>query len=125
MRTLFLIDSVAEVTDGMRDHIVVTGSHGGLSAARFALAKPPFIVAFNDAGVGLDQAGIAGLALLDEHAIAAFAVAHTTARIGDARSTYEQGVIMHVNTLAVSLGIRSRQQCREALIGLIESNRIH
>jgi hypothetical protein len=115
MRTLFLIDSVAEIIDSMHDHVVATGSHGGISAARFAIAKTPFIVAFNDAGVGLDHAGIAGLTLLDKHCIAAFAVAHTSARIGDARSTYEEGVITHVNACAAALGLREHQRCCEAI----------
>jgi hypothetical protein len=118
MRTLFLIDSVAEITDAMRDHMVVTGSHGGASAARFAVAKSPFVVAFNDAGIGLEQAGIAGINLLAVHGIAAFAVAHSSARIGDARSTYESGVITHVNANAAALGVCTGQHCCDAVNAL-------
>ena len=60
----FVIDSISAVTHEMRDQIVVTGSHGGRSAAHLALAHPPAFVIFNDAGVGLDNAGIAGLEIL-------------------------------------------------------------
>ena len=41
--------------------IVVTGSHDGLSAARYALAYRPLLVVSNDAGIGKDEAGVAGI----------------------------------------------------------------
>jgi hypothetical protein len=101
----FLIDSISNITAAMQGRIVVSGSHGGRSAAQFALAFPPKIVVFNDAGSGLDNAGIAGLALLDAHGVAALTVAHTSARIGDAASTLETGIITHVNSRARELDI--------------------
>jgi hypothetical protein len=102
---LFLLDSIANIGAEMQGHIVVSGSHGGRSAAQFALEFPPKLVVFNDAGAGLDSAGIAGLTLLDARGIAALAVAHTSARIGDAASTLETGIITHVNSRARELDI--------------------
>ena len=64
MRT-FVIDSISEVTREMRGQIVVTGSHGGVSAANLALAHPPGFAVFNDAGMGLDNAGVRGLEILN------------------------------------------------------------
>lgn len=64
---LRLVDSVAELTAADAGCWAITGSHGGLSAARYALAVRPALVVFNDAGVGLRQAGIAGLAELGPH----------------------------------------------------------
>jgi hypothetical protein len=86
--------------------VVVSGSHGGLSAARFALQALPYLVVFNDAGIGKDGAGIAALLWLQQHGIAAVAVAHDSARIGEAESTWQDGVISAVNDAAAALGAR-------------------
>ncbi len=59
---------------------------------------------FNDAGGGRDRAGVAGLTLLEAHGVAACAVAHDSARIGEAASTLATGVISEANGLALSLG---------------------
>jgi hypothetical protein len=61
---------------------------------------------YNDAGIGKDAAGVSRLPALDARGIAAATVAAASARIGDARSTYEDGVISRVNTRAASLGLR-------------------
>ncbi len=99
-----LVDSITEAIEGGAGCAVVSGSHGGLSAGRFALQARPLLAVFNDAGIGLDEAGIAGLALLQRHGIAACAVAHTSARIGEAASTLATGVISRANEAAVVLG---------------------
>ena len=112
---LHLIDSAALITSAMAGGIVVTGSHGGDSAAGFALPARPLLVVFNDAGRGLDDAGISGLRMLQEAGIAAATVAHTTARIGHAGSTWNDGVISHVNACSVALGVSPGQLCRDAL----------
>lgn len=104
---LFLIDSISSVTQEMRDQLVVTGSHGGISAAHLALAHPPRLVAFNDAGGGLDAAGVAALRVLNDAGVAACTVSHASARIGEAASTLATGRITAVNDLAKSFGIRA------------------
>jgi hypothetical protein len=114
MRT-HLTDSAALITADMRGEIVVTGSHGGQSAAGFALLHAPHFVVFNDAGGGLDDAGVSGLALLDAAHIAACTVAHTSARIGEAQSTLGAGVVSRVNARAEALGVRAGMSCAEAV----------
>jgi hypothetical protein len=49
---------------------------------------------------------------------AACAGAHRVARIGDARSTLDDGVLSHVNACAAGLGLAVRQRPREALSAL-------
>lgn len=112
---LRLIDSITELTVQDALCIAVSGSHGGISSARFAQASGPLLSVFNDAGVGKDRAGIAGLAYLQEHGMAACAVAHTSARIGAAQSTLKEGVISHVNAQAYALGVRVGHTCAQAL----------
>ncbi|MBL8289345.1 MAG: hypothetical protein JNL85_15305 [Rubrivivax sp.] len=112
---IVLLDSIAAVTPRQRGAVVVSGSHGGSSAARYAIAARPLLSVFNDAGVGMDEAGIAGLAMMQAEALAAVAVAHTSARIGEARSTFEDGVVSHANGSAAALGARPGLRLREWL----------
>lgn len=113
-----LLDSVTQVTAEHAGRVVVTGSHGGASAARYARAVAAQLYVFNDAGVGKDEAGIAALALLDAQGLAAITVSHVSARIGEARDTWECGVISHVNACAARLGLRSGHALRTAVAAL-------
>ena len=60
---------------------------------------------FNDAGVGIDQAGIQRLKVLERNAIAAATVDVASARIGDARSAWESGIISYINAQAANRGV--------------------
>jgi len=114
-RRVWLLDSVTEGGEAQRGGVVITASHGGVSAARYALAYRPALAVFNDAGVGKDAAGIAGLALLEEAGIAAAAVAAASARIGEAEDTWRSGVIAHVNAPARALGLRPGEPLADAV----------
>jgi hypothetical protein len=114
------MDSITKVDPEDEGSIVVSASHGGASSGEFALAVPLACVFFNDAGVGKENAGIVALELLDQRSIPAGTVAHTTARIGDANDTWENGVISHVNTAALKLGIIPGRALRASLIDIIE-----
>lgn len=101
---LCLLDSITEAVGGPAGCVVVSGSHGGNSAGRFALQAQVLLAVFNDAGVGKDDAGIAALALMQHQGVAACTVAHSSARIGEAASTWQDGVISHANMAAQALG---------------------
>ena len=110
-----LADSASLVRAEDVGRIVITGSHGGLvggDPAR-ALKAVASLAAFNDAGGGIDGAGVTRLPALDARAIPAVTVAHTSARIGDAASAWETGVISHVNAAAAALGARSGDRLRD------------
>jgi hypothetical protein len=115
---LRIIDSITQLTPQDAGCIAVSGSHGGMSSARFAAAARPLLSVFNDAGVGKDDAGIAGLDWLQTQGLAACAVAHTSACIGVAQSTLDEGIISHANPLAQALGIRLGQTCKAAVAHL-------
>lgn len=112
MIPLRVVDSITELQPADAGCIALSGSHGGLSSARYALAARPLLSVFNDAGVGLDDAGIAGLDFLQAQGLAACAVSHMSARIGLAASTLDSGVVSHANTAAEALGIRTGQTLR-------------
>ncbi len=85
---------------------------------RYALQAAPLLAVFNDAGVGKDSAGIAALPLLQARGVAACTVAHTSARIGEARSTLEDGIVSHLNESAALLGLAVGQPLRQAVAAL-------
>ena len=95
--------------------VVVTGSHGGLLGGRpeTALKYDALAALFNDAGIGIDEAGVTRLPALDARGIAGGTVAAASARIGDARSTYEDGILSRVNRRAAALGIVPGMAARE------------
>lgn len=115
---VLLIDSITQLVPADAGAVVVSGSHGGLSAARYALGVSLQLVVFNDAGVGKDGAGVAALALLQREGRAAVAVAHTSARIGDAQDHWQCGVVSCVNDAAARLGLAPGQSLRAAVLGL-------
>lgn len=105
---IVIMDSISYLEDSDAGSVVISASHGGFSAGEYVLKmSPPKAVVFNDAGVGKDGAGIVALSMLNDKGIIAATVSHNTARIGDARDTWENGVISHVNPVASSRGIRA------------------
>lgn len=103
---IHLLDSASALCEQQHDEIVVTGSHAGLPNADSARALKTRVrfIAFNDAGVGLERAGIARLGPIGTLGIPAVAVDAMTARIGDGLSTLESGKISFANGPAMDLG---------------------
>ena len=98
------VDSVTAVTPAAAGRVVVAGSHGGLFAAAWAAACGLRGVILNDAGIGLDEAGIAGIAWLEQHGLPGAATSHLSARIGDAADMWARGRLSVVNRAAAALG---------------------
>ena len=119
-RALRLVDSITELGPDDAGCVAVSGSHGGLSSARYALAARPWLSVFNDAGVGKDRAGIAGLRLLQEAGLAALTVAHDSACIGQADSTLRDGVVSHLNEAALALGFVSGKPLKAQLVAWVD-----
>lgn len=118
--TVQLLDSASLVGPEDAGQIVITGSHGGLiggDPAR-ALKAPARLAVFNDAGFGVDDIGITRLPALDARAIAALTVSCQSARIGDAGSALQTGVISRANETALALGAVGGLALSEFLGGL-------
>jgi hypothetical protein len=101
---VILADSVTQLDDRAAGGVIVCGSHGGEYVGGLAIRRRVRGIILNDAGVGLDNAGIAGLVVLGRLGIPAATVGHLTARIGDARDMWDRGVITHCNDPAGDLG---------------------
>ncbi|MFN9211592.1 MAG: hypothetical protein ACK6DI_12030 [Betaproteobacteria bacterium] len=113
-----LLDSITQVRAEHAGSVVVTGSHGGASVAPYALAVRSTLYVFNAAGIGKEEAGVAALALLDAQGQAAVAVAHTSARIGEAQDALAGGIVSRVNRAAAALGVRAGEPLSVALARL-------
>ncbi|OED40119.1 hypothetical protein AB833_12950 [Chromatiales bacterium (ex Bugula neritina AB1)] len=102
---LVLLDSITEATRADEGQIAVSGSHGGYYAAVLASRGGLRAVVFNDAGRGLDDAGIAGLRALDRVGMAGIAVSTMSAAIGSAQDAWDNGVVSYSNATASKLGV--------------------
>lgn len=108
------LDSITHMDAGGAGRVLVAASHGGVYSAYLAARGRARAVIFNDAGVGLDEAGIGGLAYLEKLGIPAAAALHTSCRIGDGRDMTERGVLGHANAVARGLGCVPGMTVRDA-----------
>lgn len=116
-------DSVTELDSSARGAVAVSGSHGGVFSARMAAVAGVRGVIFSDAGRGMQDAGVAGLAWLDEYGIAASAVGADTARIGNGPDLFSHGVTTVRNEAAARLGIEPGMTCRAAAGAMTRNGR--
>ncbi len=117
---VWALDSASLVAPEHKEAIVLTGSHGGLLGGQpeTALKYDVRAAFYNDAGIGIDEAGVSRLPALDRRGIAAGCVSAASARIGDARSTYDDGILSRVNQRAAALGLAPGIAARDAVAAL-------
>jgi hypothetical protein len=117
LTAITLLDSVALIDSSHAGTIVVTGSHGGRSAAGFVVdvREKPLAVFFNDAGGGKDNAGKVGLDMLQAIGVAAACYSHMSARIGDAQDGLDNGVLTDLNDLAKQAKIKTEMEVSQAI----------
>lgn len=117
---VWALDSASLARADDAGDVLVTGSHGGLLGGRpqTALRAAAAAAVFNDAGVGRDRAGLSRLPALDARRMAAVTVSAGSARVGDGRSTYDDGVLSAHNGTAAQLGARTGMPVPE-FVGLV------
>ena len=122
---IVIANSATAITEDNKNDIVVDGSHCGANVAPdYILPSGARGMIGNDAGIGLENAGIASLKTLGEHGIPAAAVAAISAEIGIGQSTYDEGVISVVNEgagkMGVSVGITAKEAADKMLEGILK-----
>ncbi|MBS0538000.1 MAG: hypothetical protein JSR47_04550 [Proteobacteria bacterium] len=100
------LDSASLLVPEDRDRVLATGSHAALISGHTTAPFRPRLILFNDGGPGIDRGGVLGLDVLESEGVAGAAVAARTARIGDGRSTLQDGTLSWVNQPAYRLGLR-------------------
>ena len=124
-RQILVAESVTELGDDVRGAVLVAGSHGGLIACYLGASAGAHALILNDAGVGLEAAGIAGLIQLDRIGMAAATVSNLSARIGNGQDSLARGVISHVNLGASDAGVGVGMPAREAAMLLRDAAPAH
>ncbi|MGE0767442.1 MAG: hypothetical protein AB7L90_13325 [Hyphomicrobiaceae bacterium] len=115
---IVVLDSVTHFEARHKGRVAFCGSHAGVYAAYYAASKGTAAIILNDAGIGRERAGVAGLSLLEKLGVPGAAISHRSARIGEGRDGVERGVLTSVNGPAAALGLTVGQDCREALLML-------
>lgn len=120
-REIVALDSASQICSADRGKIVVAGSNGGRESGRAAVAAGCAAIVLNDAGIGKERAGVAGLAVVDERGIPGMAVSHESAEISDGLSMWRTGRLSVVNDSAARLGVRAGMTVAEAIRALSDS----
>jgi len=115
MPDIQLLDSITDASRESAGCVVASGSHGGHYPAAICSKFDIRAVVLNDAGIGLQQAGVAGVLALETVNCAAAAVSHDSCYIGSASSSQKDGVISVANRVAAKLGVYVGQHAAEAL----------
>lgn len=109
---IFAVWSFSRVKGEHPRDVFCVASHGGKVMAQYALQVKPRGLIANDAGRGLDDSGMDGLDVMEQTPAAT--VSADSARIGDALSTYRDGIISATNASARAIGVREGMSAREA-----------
>jgi len=94
--------------------VVISGSHSAIFTVYLAARARARAAILHDAGIGLDEAGISGLAWAEKLGMAVAAVAASSARIGDGDDIMRRGVLSRVNRIAAACGLTAGMGCRDA-----------
>ena len=124
-QTALLLNSITDADTSACGRVVVSGSHGGMYPAAIASRAGLHAVIFNDAGIGFQQAGIAGVRALDSCGMAAAAVACHSAEIGSATDALDNGMISFANDHARLAGVRPDMAAQDAVALLSQAPAPH
>lgn len=109
-----IANSATSITGDNKNDVFICASHSGINVGQYAAQANVKGFIGNDAGIGLEEAGVAGLKVLDEKGIPGAAVSSMSAEIGVGPTTYETGVISVVNKAAQKIGIKSGITAKQA-----------
>lgn len=119
-RLVVCADSIAFGLPEDARNVLVTAGHTGRSAVPYLRQVSPYGFICSDGGKGRDDAGIAGLAIVAADGIAGATVDARLARMGDGLSTYRDGIISAVNSLAASAGVAVGMSAADAARILVQ-----
>jgi len=111
---IVIADSATSISEGNKSDIFICASHCGVNVGQYAAQANIKGLIGNDAGKGLEDAGVAGLKVIDEKGIPGAAVSAMTAEIGIGVTTYDSGIISSVNKAAQKIGVKPGMTAKEA-----------
>lgn len=113
-RKIICTDSIVFGLPEDQRNIIVSAGHNGVSSIDYVRTFNPFGYICSDGGRGRDNSGMAALPKAAELGIAGATVDGTKARMGDALSTWNDGIISACNSLAEACGVRVGMRAPEA-----------
>lgn len=119
-RSIVCTDSIAfSLPEDRERNVLCTAGHTGRSVIEYFRQFRPWAFICSDGGIGKNGSGISALPEVEADGIAGASVDAQTARMGDGQSTYFDGVISAVNSVAAAKGVRKGQTAREAALLLL------
>ncbi len=118
-RDLVVTDSIVFALPQDCRNVLVTAGHTGRSGANFLLEVSPHGFVCADGGRGKNDAGIAGLSIVERHGLAGGSFDCWTAPIGDAFKAYEIGRVGACNRPARQRGVEVGMPVSEAALALL------
>ena len=114
-RCVIAADSIAFGTSEDTDrNVLVTAGHTGRSAVPYLRRCRPFGFICSDGGRGLDDSGMAGLAIVEADGLPGATVDARRARMGSGLSHYHDGIISAANAHAAAAGVEIGMPCPQA-----------
>lgn len=104
-RQVICTDSIAFGLPEDVRNVLVTAGHTGRSAVPYLLRVRPHGFICSDGGKGREDAGVAGLFMIEREGLAGATVDARIARMGDGLSSYHDGIISAANALARAAGV--------------------
>ena len=119
-RQVICTDSIAFGLPEDVRNVLVPAGHTGRSAVPYLLRVRPYGFICSDGGKGRDDAGIAGLHLVEKERLAGATVDARSARMGEGLSSYHDGIISAANTLAKAAGVEIGMTAAQAAALLLQ-----
>ena len=119
-RQVICTDSIAFGLPEDVRNVLVTAGHTGRSAVPYLLRVRPHGFSCSDGGKGREDAGVAGLFMVEREGLAGATVDARIARMGDGLSSYHDGIISAANALAKAVGVEVGMTAAEAAARLLQ-----
>lgn len=114
-RSIVCTDSIAyALEEDIGRNVLCVGGHTGVSIVGYLKHFRPWGFLMSDGGMGKNRAGVAAMETLNAEGLPGLSVSALTARMGDGRSTYFDGVVSEANALARAKGVEIGQSAIEA-----------
>ncbi len=109
------------ITEEIPNDIVCSGSNASRVMSDGVLRMAAKGAIANDAGIAKNNTAVEGVMLLAEHGVPAASVSTLSARLGDGRSTWNDGVLSVVNEVAADLGVTVGMTAKAAARLMVQS----
>jgi len=118
---IIVTNTAGSYDENNKNDVVIDGSHFGVNSAKMAVDATVKGRIGNDAGIGKNSAGIAGLNILEKVGIPSAAVSSMSAKIGVGMSTWDTGKVSTVNESARKIGVKVGMTTQEAANVMFQS----